>query len=201
MAMKIIIYDNSLKQMDFPVTLSLPDSAFVRAANPFFIPDFDDSFTARPYVAYKVSKLGKSVAGRFASRYIGEVAVVLCITADTRLNALRANGLPWTAATGFDRSVMAGEFAAVNINEPMVDMLNLHIEQEGSPAIDLAAPTATRAEEAVEAVSATDTIKHGDLILVPLIDRSGHQPQFKLAIDRNIKIYNDHNVLMQARIK
>lgn len=47
----------------------IADSAFGRNGQPWFVPDFGTDWQWRPMLAFRVSRLGKCVARKFASRY------------------------------------------------------------------------------------------------------------------------------------
>lgn len=47
----------------------IADSAFGRNGQPWFVPDFGTEWQWRPMLAFRVSRLGKCVAPKFASRY------------------------------------------------------------------------------------------------------------------------------------
>lgn len=47
----------------------IADSAFGRNGQPWFVPDFGTEWRWRPMLAFRVSRLGKCVAPKFASRY------------------------------------------------------------------------------------------------------------------------------------
>jgi 2-keto-4-pentenoate hydratase/2-oxohepta-3-ene-1,7-dioic acid hydratase in catechol pathway len=57
-----------------------------------------------PQLVFRIGKLGKAIAPRFAPRYITGIGVGLRFYDDDLLEELRAAGLPPDAATGFDRA-------------------------------------------------------------------------------------------------
>ena len=90
--------------------MAIPDSTIVKNGNPVYLPDFDPNITARPYMALRIDRLGKSVSPRFAYRYFEQAAPCLLLTAETELQRLREQGLPWTEAFVFDKSCVLGDF-------------------------------------------------------------------------------------------
>ncbi len=146
-------------------TLSYPDSAIVKNGNPVYIPDFDSSFSARIFLAVKISRLGKNVAERFASRYYSEATPALTIFADNLLSSLQADGLPWTAATGFDKSIVLGNFIPFS---QMKDSGSLMLESSYDENIPLCIPDETEIAKAINEVSRYNSLKMGDLILIPI---------------------------------
>lgn len=53
----------------------IPDSALLLCGKPFFIPELPGPWAVTYYPAFRVSRLGKSIASRFAHRYYDAVAV------------------------------------------------------------------------------------------------------------------------------
>ncbi|MDE6028229.1 MAG: hypothetical protein K2G23_09170, partial [Muribaculaceae bacterium] len=76
-------------------TLAYPDSAMVRSGNPIFLPDFNCSFSGIFYLAVKISRLGKSIAERFATRYYSEAAPAMAVFPDELVGEFCRNNLPW----------------------------------------------------------------------------------------------------------
>ncbi len=144
----------------------IPDSALANAGKPFFLPDFADSFEACIAPAIRISRLGKSIGGRFASRYYSEIIPAVHFRSAEFMQRLHAAGLPEDPAVGFDRSIIMGgpmQFADFENMTPLTLEKNGELEAEWNPA---------DAEElignALEQVSAFNTMKTGDL-LIPAI--------------------------------
>lgn len=177
--------------------LSLPDSSLVRSPNPFFIPEFDTRFTATPFMACRISKLGKSVSERFAQRYYSEVTPAFCFVARNMLDRLHARGLPWTEATGFDRSLVIGDF----INFSTVSAADIQLEIPGQQPETLEIPRREDFDKAIERVSDTNMIKTGDLILLPLYDSSHNIPVIDLSAGMDLRISANQKILVLAKIR
>ncbi len=96
--------------MGEPVWYEVPDSSLLRSGQPFFVPDFAGEFRAFPTVVHRISRLGKGIAARFASRYIDAVTIGCCAVAVDMLRELRRDGRPWSRAVAFDRCCMIGKF-------------------------------------------------------------------------------------------
>lgn len=54
----------------------IADSAVGRNNQPWFLPDFGENWRWRTAMAFRVSKLGKNVAPRFANRYLDAVTLL-----------------------------------------------------------------------------------------------------------------------------
>lgn len=174
-------------------TLSYPDSSMVKNGNPVYIPDFDDSFSGHFYLAVKISRLGKNVAERFAARYYSEVAPVIAVFADNLIRTLQKNGLPWTIATGFDKSLVTGcftDYAGLGENPSM----ELHASDGMRTTLLL--PDRTAINRAVNEVSRYNSLKMGDLILIPI-----ETEPIRLEIDTLITVTADDRILLKLPVK
>lgn len=80
------------------------DTALLRNNDAFYIPDGVGRVVAEPHIVLKVSRLAKCVGERFAPRLYDAVMGGVTFTAIDSLESLRAEGLPWDAAVGFDHS-------------------------------------------------------------------------------------------------
>lgn len=89
----------------------IADSAIIRTDRPMFVPRWASEFVATPALAYRVTRLGKTIASRFALRYCDGVAPALMVHGqglDTAQSSPR-----WSAlATSFDGALLLGEWSA-----------------------------------------------------------------------------------------
>lgn len=95
-----------------PAWYEMPDSSILRTGNPFFVPDFDTEFLAFPSICYRIGRLGKSIARRFADRYIDSATVAVAVVASNRLRDLREQGMPWGACNSIRQKLHAWQFGA-----------------------------------------------------------------------------------------
>lgn len=151
----------------------LPDSAWLKTRNPFFVPDFPGEITASAALALKVCKLGKGIPGRFAFRYFEEVAPAVVFRAEEYARQLRAQGLPDTPAYAFDKAVVTGEFRKLTADGNISVSLTLESRKADSRTETVDAEFAlpdfgNRIAEAIEVLSRDNTLKTGDLILIGL---------------------------------
>lgn len=143
----------------------MPESSMVRSGNPFFIPDFDTCFQAFPSLCLRIGRLGKSIAPRFASRYIDGWTMAVAVVAKYSLKDLRANGLPWTKAVSFDRSCWLGNLQPV---DTLINYDAFRIEcAECKISYELDSLLMSK-EEVVSLISQYNTLKNGDFVLVGL---------------------------------
>ncbi len=117
--MKIICigrnYDAHIRELnnevpEEPVIFIKPDTALLRNNNPFFIPDFSNEIHHELELVVKIKKPGRHIPVAFAKDYYDEVALGIDFTARDVQNKLKAKGLPWEKAKGFDHSAVVSKF-------------------------------------------------------------------------------------------
>ena len=101
-----------------PVIFIKPDTALLRNNNPFFIPDFSNDVHHEVEVVVKIKKPGRHIPLGFAKDYYDEVALGIDFTARDVQSQLKAKGLPWEKAKGFDHS------AAISAFIPLSELTN-----------------------------------------------------------------------------
>lgn len=99
-----------VSDMAEPVVFTKCDSALVNRGRPFFIPDFTNECEYETELVVRISRMGRSISQRFAHRYYDAVTVGIDFTACDIQRRMRAQGLPWDLAKGFDGSAVIGEW-------------------------------------------------------------------------------------------
>lgn len=158
------------------IWLSLPDSAMMRSGKRFFIPDFDSRYMAYPAVALKIDRLGKTVAEKFAHRYISEITAGFLVVACGIMDRCRELSLPWSEAVVFDNSCWIGEGIGAGEDNPFGGAFAMKTEiLNGSEteSIEFSDPFGNAAigldpAKALSAVSDRNTVKIGDMFLMLL---------------------------------
>jgi 2-keto-4-pentenoate hydratase/2-oxohepta-3-ene-1,7-dioic acid hydratase in catechol pathway len=149
---------------DEPVVFLKPDSTLLKKNKPFFLPDFSEDIQYEIEVVIKISKLGKSIEPRYASRYYDEMTLGVDITArdiQTRLSRAR---LPWELSKCFDGAAPIGKFVPVTMVKSIDNTgfrldINGKCVQEGNTSDMIFS-----INEIVSYVSRFFTLKTGDLI-------------------------------------
>ena len=147
-----------------PVVFLKPDSALLKNNKPFFLPDFSDNIHYEVEVVVKISKLGKSISSKFASRYFDEVTMGIDITARDLQSRQAAAGYPWELSKCFDGAAPIGTFIPINTFRDMGDIdfrleINGKVVQESNTSDMIFS-----INEIIEYVSRFFTLKTGDLI-------------------------------------
>ena len=125
------------------------DSCLLNGRKPFFVPEWSQEIGVTPCMILRVSRLGKEIAPKFASRYYDAVAPGEDFIVMDKARELAAAGRPWTQAIAFDYSLAIGEWMDKGDRLKVIgDRLLM------SP------------EEAIEQASKVMTIRQGDLIYI-----------------------------------
>ncbi len=147
-----------------PVWFLKPDSALLLKNHPLYIPDFTNDLHYETEIVFRINKVGKHIAEKFANTYYDAVAIGFDFTARDLQNEAKAKGLPWEPAKAFDHSAALSEFLPVeefpDINAIDFKMLkNNEIAQQGNTSQMLFS-----IDRFIAYVSQFLTLKIGDLI-------------------------------------
>ncbi|NER17901.1 fumarylacetoacetate hydrolase family protein [Spongiivirga citrea] len=147
-----------------PVVFLKPDTAILIKKQPFFIPDFSDDIHYEVEILVRINKLGKHIDKKFAHKYYDEIGLGIDFTARDLQSKLKAKGLPWEKAKGFDGSAVIGEWLPKS-NFKNVDDINFELEQNGEKVqIGNTSHMLWKIDELIEYVSKYFTLKIGDII-------------------------------------
>lgn len=154
-----------------PVIFCKPDSSLMEATEkrplsnmPFFLPDFSSDLQYETEVVVRISRLGKSIAAKFAHRYYDEVTVGLDLTARDLQRSFKAQGHPWELCKGFDQSAVIGSFVPLtemgDINQLPFSLKRNGVTVQTGNTADMMYSVDT----VIEYVSQFFTLKTGDLL-------------------------------------
>jgi 2-keto-4-pentenoate hydratase/2-oxohepta-3-ene-1,7-dioic acid hydratase in catechol pathway len=149
---------------DEPVVFIKPDSAILPKEQDFYIPEFSNDVHYEVEVLVKIKKVGKHIAKEFAHKYYDEVGLGIDFTARDLQSKLKAKGLPWEKAKGFDGAAVVGNWVS---KKKFQDMDNLSFSlakngemvQEGNTSLML-----WKIDEIIAYVSTYFMLKKGDII-------------------------------------
>ena len=155
----------TLYKSEEPVIFTKADSALLTGGKPFFIPDFTERCEYETEIVVRISRLGRSIAPRWAHRYYDAVTVGIDFTARDLQQDLRAQGLPWELCKGFDGSAVLARFIPLASLERSIQDLHFHLDINGQTVqtghtADMLHPV----DELVSYISRFFTLKTGDLI-------------------------------------
>lgn len=158
--MKVIAFDRRPDGafVEPPAVELIADSAVVLPPHPLFLPDFDANWEARICPAYRIGRLGKSIAQKFASRYIDAYTLALRIVPVDTNRELQSAALPCGLDGLFDSALTLGRWT--EIDESLPETFEV-VSGALRVAIDNHFDAACRA---LESISRYATVKTGDVI-------------------------------------
>ncbi len=149
---------------DEPVVFIKPDSAVLPKEQDFYIPEFSNDVHYEVEVLVKIKKVGKHIAKEFAHKYYDEIGLGIDFTARDLQSKLKAKGLPWEKAKGFDGAAVIGDWVSKNKFKSVDDlhfslMKNGEVVQNGNTALML-----WKIDELIAHVSSYFMLKKGDIL-------------------------------------
>ena len=147
-----------------PVVFLKPDTSILLKKQPFFIPDFSDDIHHEVEILVKINRLGKYIDKKFAHKYYQEIGLGIDFTARDLQAQLKAKGLPWEKAKGFDGAAVIGDFVDKS-NFQDVNNINFSLKKNGDPVqIGNTSHMLWKIDELIAYVSQYFTLKIGDII-------------------------------------
>lgn len=146
-----------------PVIFSKPETALLRNNEAFYYPDFSNDVHHELEIVLKISKMGKNIEEKFAHKYYDEIGLGIDFTARDIQSRLKAKGLPWDLAKGFNGSAPISEF----VSKKDYDLKNLNFELEVNGELKQKGNTSLMIysfDYLISFVSKYFTLKTGDLI-------------------------------------
>lgn len=171
--MKIICigrnYTDHIKELENekptdPVVFLKPDTSILLKGQPFFIPEFSQDVHHEVEVLVKINRIGKHIQPKYAHKYYDEIGLGIDFTARDLQTKLKAKGLPWEKAKGFDGAAVVGKWLPKE-SLPHVDDLTFSLTkngetvQSGSSSLML-----WKIDELIAYVSQFFTLKIGDIL-------------------------------------
>lgn len=95
---------------DEPVIFMKPKSALLQPHTPFYYPEFTNELHYECELVLRISKNGKYIQEKFASKYFDAITVGIDFTARDIQNELKEKGLPWEKAKAWDNSAAIGKW-------------------------------------------------------------------------------------------
>lgn len=191
--MKIIsVINNFSPAGDTPRWYMKADTALLRNNDAFYLPQQMGRITARPQIVVRISRLAKCIDPRFAQRCYDAAHVAVDFTAEDMLAALRAEGLPWEAAVGFDHSTAMSNNALPS--QAIADGAVFSIDGSLALTLDTAKMRFT-IDEIVSHLSHAMTLRIGDLILL------GSPEVFEVAVGTNYRMTMGGETLLDFDVK
>lgn len=93
-----------------PVIFMKPKSALLQSHTPFYYPEFCNELHYEVELVLRISKNGKYIQQRHASKYYNAITVGIDFTARDVQAELKKKGLPWEKAKAWDNSAVIGKW-------------------------------------------------------------------------------------------
>jgi len=147
-----------------PVLFIKPDSAILPREQDFYIPEFSDNIHYEVELLVRIVKVGKHISEAFAPRYYNEVSLGIDFTARDLQDKLKAKGLPWEKAKGFDGAAVIGKWVS---KDRFADLGNLNFTLEKNGEVVQQGNTAHmlwNTDQLIAYASTFFTLKKGDIL-------------------------------------
>ena len=171
--MKIICigrnYTDHIKELENekptdPVVFLKPDTSILLKGQPFFIPEFSQDVHHEVEVLVKINRIGKHIQPKYAHKYYDEIGLGIDFTARDLQTKLKAKGLPWEKAKGFDGAAVVGKWLPKD-SLPHVDDLTFSLTKNGETVQSGSSSTMLwKIDELIAYVSQFFTLKIGDIL-------------------------------------
>lgn len=148
-----------------PVFFLKPASSIIGQGKTAVIPPFSHNCQHEVELAVLIGKWGKNISPETALNHIAGYGIGIDLTLRDLQSDLKAKGLPWSMAKGFDTSCPLSDFVPANrVIEPQALELSLYVNdelrQQGNSAEMIhSIPTL------ISAASAIFSLEEGDILL------------------------------------
>ena len=147
-----------------PVFFLKPDTAISPKGHPFFIPDFTSNVHYEVELIIKINRLGKHIEEGFAYKYYQEIGLGIDFTARDIQEEIKAKGLPWEKAKGFDGSAVISR-SFIPKEKLDINNINFKLEKNGDTVqVGNSKDMLFNFDKIIAYISQFYTLKIGDLI-------------------------------------
>ena len=147
-----------------PVFFLKPDTAISPKGHPFFIPDFSSNVHYEVELVIKINRLGKHIQESFAHKYYQEIGLGIDFTARDVQEEVKAKGLPWEKAKGFDGSAVISR-SFIPKEELDLNNIDFKLEKNGDTVqVGNSKDMLFNFDKIISYISQFYTLKIGDLI-------------------------------------
>jgi len=147
-----------------PVFFLKPDTAISPKGHPFFIPDFTSNVHYEVELIIKINRLGKHIEEDFAYKYYQEIGLGIDFTARDVQEEVKAKGLPWEKAKGFDGSAVISR-SFIPKEELDLNNIDFKLEKNGDTVqVGNSKDMLFNFDKIIAYISQFYTLKIGDLI-------------------------------------
>jgi 2-keto-4-pentenoate hydratase/2-oxohepta-3-ene-1,7-dioic acid hydratase in catechol pathway len=182
---------------DEPVIFTKPDTAILRNNEPFYLPSFSKDVHHEVELVLRISKEGKNIEEKFASRYYDAIGVGIDFTARDLQQKAKDKGLPWDIAKGFNGSApISNTFIHV---EKFRDLKNINFKLEIDGQLRQQGNTSLMLfpfDYIISYLSKFFTLKTGDLIFT-----GTPKGVSAVAVGNTLSAYIENEKLLEFQVK
>lgn len=147
-----------------PVIFMKPKTALLQPNTPFYYPDFSNELNYEVELVLRVSKNGKYINERHASKYYNGITVGIDFTARDIQAELKKKGLPWEKAKAWDSSAIVGKWKDIT-PELLKNPIRFLLKKNGDDVqIGISADMIFTFDQIVAHISNYFSLNIGDLI-------------------------------------
>lgn len=147
-----------------PVIFMKPKSALLQTNSPFYYPEFSNELHYELELVLRISKNGKYIPEKQASKYYNALTVGIDFTARDIQSELKKKGLPWEKAKAWDNSAVAGTWKDIT-PELLKQPINFSMKNNGEQVQKgISSDMLFSFDEIVSHISNYFSINIGDLI-------------------------------------
>lgn len=185
----------TLKEKESPLVYSKADSSLLKDGKPLFIPDFTQRCTAAVELVVRISRLGKCISQKFASRYYDAVTIGVSFEAADKMEECRKQGRPWDLYQSFDGASAIGTF--IETDKLMSSDFSIRLTTDGNTVQQgRTKDLIWRIDELIEYISQYYTLRQGDLLF------TGYPVEpTEVKIEQHIEGYLDNQKLLDFNVK
>ena len=146
----------------------LADSALSNLGKPFYMPESQEEAEARITIAYRISRLGKTISMKYASRYYTHFAPAVHFALPSLYKRLIGEGMPGDPAVSFDRSLFLADWID---KLTVAEDINVSCKKNDETTVSFNIKNDDEAiNQSIVNVSVLNTLKTGDVI-VPVVSK------------------------------
>lgn len=113
-----------------PVIFMKPKSALLQSHTPFYYPEFSNELHYEAELVLRISKNGKYINEKQASKYYNGITLGIDFTARDIQVELKKKGLPWEKAKAWDNSAVIGNWKDIS-TEILKKPINFSLNKNG----------------------------------------------------------------------
>ncbi len=185
--------------MSRPLLLAT-DSSISLGGRPVFLPEISQRWIMQISPAFRISRLGKSISERFASRYYDAFTLAARLLPLDLMDSLERSGMRHSPfATAFDGAVSLGTWIPTNYLRDGADRMPTTLAVNiGSSDTEIELPEhlTEAADKAIALLSRSFILKNGDVIVT-----GGPLTESDVVIDTHVEVSSGQHKILSFNIK